>query len=219
MFLAKGECVMTKYDISYANKEQYSLFFSIDGGSCGLINRAKSVSYLKGKMKAHRDQMVDAGYDDVGYYSIKAPNNDIIYTQTFSKGVRGESKVPYHVEAPKQKINYKKAYLYDRSGDIVVEEKAGAFAVAHFDVICNDIGDVITDLKLLKSLNDFIFYEQIPVMVTHKAQVSIATYLPQTREEFINLPGCGEKLFNKCGEMIIEFINAYLNNKVIKAWV
>ena len=50
-------------------------------------------------------------------------------------------------------------------------------------------------------------------MVTRKAQVSMATYFPQTKEEFIKLPGCGEKMYDKCGEMITVFIKSYLDVK------
>lgn len=100
--------------------------------------------------------------------------------------------------------------MYDWKGDIVVEERKDVFPVAVYDVICNDDGEVLTDFKLLKSLSDFIFHKPVPVMVTKKAQVSIATYLPETKEEFAKLPGCGEKLYNKCGEMIIGFIKTYL---------
>ena len=201
---------MYKYDIQYPKKNQFTLLFCIDGKSWRIINVSKNISYLKSKIKAHRDEMIDSGHDDTGYYSIEAPNKDIVFSQTFQKGERGNSNVPYHVESPKPDIKYKKAYLYDRKDDIVIEEKANVFAEVVFDVICDDTGKVITDLKLLKLLGDFIFYERIPVMVTRKAQVSIATYLPQTKEEFANLPGCGEKLYNKCGEKIISFIKTYL---------
>ena len=98
-------------------------------------------------------------------------------------------------------------------GDIVAEERKDVFPVAVYDVICNDNGEVLTDLKLLKSLSDFIFHKPVPVMVTKKAQVSIATFLPESKEEFAKLPGCGEKLYNKCGEMIMHFVKEYLINK------
>ena len=182
------------YDIPYPKKGQYVLLFCTDGKSWDdvPINMSKNVSYLKTKMKAHRDEMIELGYDDVGYYCIQDPNKETIYTKTFQKGEKGNSNVPYHIESPKPKINYKKAYLYDWKDDIVVEEIKDEFAVAIFDVICNDAGDVVTDLRLLKLLNDFIFQKPVPVMVTRKAQVRLATYLPQTKEEFIKLPGCGE---------------------------
>ena len=203
------------YDIPYPKKDQYVLLFCTDGKSWNdiPINMSKSVSYLKTKMKAHRDEMVELGYDDIGYYCIHDPNKNVIYTKTFQKGEKGNSNVPYHIESPKPKINYKKAYLYDWKGDIVVEEIKDVFAVAIFDVICNHAGDVVTDLRLLKLLNNFIFHKPVPVMVTRKAQVSLATYLPRTKEEFIELPGCGEKLFDKCGIMLIDFIKEYLVNK------
>ena len=47
-------------------------------------------------------------------------------------------------------------------------------------------------------------------MVTKKALVSMATYLPQDKESFIKLAGTGEKLYNKCGERFISEIRCYL---------
>lgn len=206
---------MYKYDIPYPKKDQYALLFCTDGKSWNdaPINMSKNVSYLKTKMKAHRDEMIELGYDDIGYYCIQDPNKSVIYTKTFQKGEKGNGSVPYHVESPKPKINYRKAYLYDWKGDIVAEERKDVFPVAVYDVICNDDGEVLTDFKLLKSLSDFIFHKPVPVVVTKKAQVSIATYLPESKEEFAKLQGCGEKLYNKCGEMIMDFVKEYLINK------
>ena len=76
--------------------------------------------------------------------------------------------------------------------------------------ICNDDGAIATDLKLLKHLSNFLYRERIPVMVTKKALVSMATYLPQDKESFIKLAGTGEKLYNKCGERFISEIRCYL---------
>ena len=106
---------MYKYDIPYPKTDQYILLFCTDGKSWDdvPINMSKNVSYLKTKMKAHRDEMIELGYDDIGYYCIQDPNKNVIYTKTFQKGEKGNSNVPYHVESPKPKINYRKAYLYD----------------------------------------------------------------------------------------------------------
>ena len=204
---------MYKYDIPYPKKDQFSLCSCYDGKSWAPLNFSKNISYLKTKMKAHRDDMVNAGYDDIIHYCIKDPEQKIIYTQTYQKGVKGGSTVPYHKESVKPKINYKQVYLYDYSEDIVTEKKPDIFPVAVYDVICDDDGKLLTDLKLLKLLNDFLFYCHVPVMVTKKARVSIATYLPQSKETFIDLPGCGEKMFDKCGDTIIELINKYLATK------
>ena len=202
-----------KYNIQNLNPKKYTLFYNFNGELWGGINSSKSVSYLKVKIKAHRDEMVELVYNDIGNYCIKNSNKEIIFTQSFQKDERGNSNVPYHVETQKPPIKYKKAYLYDKQGDIIVEKRTDVFAIIIFDVICNDTGEIVTDLKFLKSLSDFIIYKRIPVMVKSKAQVSMATYFPQTKEEFVKLPGCGEKMYGKCGEMIMDFIKLYLDGK------
>ena len=45
-------------------------------------------------------------------------------------------------------------------------------------------------------------------MITNDALVSLATYKPKTKEEFVSLHGLWQKVYDKCGEM---FINAIEN--------
>ena len=199
------------YDIISQNKGQYALLMSYDNEYWGApLNVNKKVYYLKNKMKAHRDEMVESGHDDIIYYRIVDYDQNVIYSHCFQKGEKGESNVPYHTKSPKPKIIYKTAYLYDYAEEIIIEEKEGAFPVATFYVICDDDGNVKTDLKLLKLIGVFLFRERIPVIVSRKAQVALATYMPLSKETFIELPGCGEKMFLKCGEKLIGLIKAYL---------
>ena len=184
---------MYKYDIPFPNKEQYTLLFGHDAKSSIPINVAKSVSYLKTKMKAHRDEM---GADDIGVYSIVAPDGSLTYTHTFNKGELGNSSAPYHVIVSKPNISYKRVYLYDPAADLTEIEREHEYPITFYDAICNDDGAIATDLKLLKHLSNFLYRERIPVMVTKKALVSMATYLPQDKESFIKLAGTGEKLYN-----------------------
>ena len=199
------------YDIVSQNKGQYALFMSYDGEYWGApLNVAKKVYYLKNKMKAHRDEMVEYGYDDMVYYRIVDYDQNVVFTHCFQKGEKGGSNVSYHVESIKSKTVYKTAYLYDYTDEIILEEKEGVFPVTTFEVICDDDGNVKTDLKLLKLIGTFLYRERIPVIVSKKAQVALATYMPLSKETFIELPGCGEKMFLKCGDKLIELIKAYL---------
>lgn len=202
---------MYKYDIPFPNKEQYTLLVGHDANSLFPINVAKSVSYLKTKMKAHRDEI---GSDDIGVYSIVAPDGSLIFTHTFNKGECGNSSAPYHVIAPKPNIIYKRVYLYDSAADLTEIEDENKYPLTFYDAICNADGTIATDLKCLKRLSDFLYRENIPVMVTRKALVSMATYLPQDKESFINLAGTGEKLYNKCGERFISEIRNYLQENL-----
>ena len=74
---------MYKYDIPYPNKEQYALLYN--GAP---INVSKNVSYLKAKMKAHRDSMPEK---TKGTYTITAPGGGVIFTRVFEEGEEGDS--------------------------------------------------------------------------------------------------------------------------------
>ena len=161
-------------------------------------------------MKAHRD---DIGSGDIGAYSIVAPDGSLAYTRTFNKGELGNSSVPYHVIAPKPNIIYKRVYLYDSAAELTEVEREEENPLTFYDAICNADGSFATDLKLLKRLSSILFREFIPVMVTKKALVSMATYLPQDEESFVNLAGTGEKLYNRCGERFISEIRNYMAEK------
>lgn len=204
---------MYKYDIRIPTEGEFALFYSTDGESWGApLNVSKKKWYLKSKMKAHRDEMINMGHDGKTYYRIEDHMQKVISTHIFQEGERGGSTEPYSKETPKPKTNYVKAYVYEYFGEIVTEEKEDAFPFTTFDVICDDDGKVLTDLKLLQLLSAFIYKERISIL-QNKTKVSIATYLPLSRESFVKLPGCGEKLFDKYGERIVEFLKSYLANK------
>ena len=198
---------MYKYDIPFPNKEQYTLLFGHDAKSLIPINVSKNVAYLKAKMKAHRDEI---GADSIGIYSIVAPDGTLAFTHTFNKGEQGNGNIPYHVIAPKPNIIYKRVYLYGSADCLTEVKREREHPITFYDAICHADGTIATDLNLLKRLSDFLFHERIPVIVTKKALVSMATYLPQDKESFIRLPGSGEKLYNKCGERFISEIRSYL---------
>lgn len=204
---------MYKYDILLPQKGQFSLLVSYDGVSwSNPLNVSKKVYYLKSKMKSHRDEMIKEGCDEKAYYRILDYDQNVVYEQCFQKGEKGESTKPYNIESPKTKTNYIKAYVYEYFGEIVTEERPDSFPITSFDVICDDDGKVLTDLKLLQMLSTFLYKERIPLL-SHKPKVPIATYLPLSKETFVKLPGCGEEIFDKYGDRIIGFLNSYLNTK------
>ncbi len=196
---------MYKYDIPSSKGNQYTLLYN---GTP--INVAKSITYLKAKMKAHRD---DVGSEEEGTYIIVAPNGSIIYDHEFSKGEKGNGKTSYHVIEPKPNINYKTVYMYDAAEPITETERKDTFPITTYEVICDSDGTIITDLTLLKFISDILLCECIPVMVTKKVLVGMATYMPLNKESFVKLSGAGEKLYEKCGERFISAIKEYLDKK------
>lgn len=210
IYVRSAELDMYKYDIRLPQEGEYALCYSDDGITwSNPLNVSKKKWYLKSKMKAHRDEMISMGYNGKAYYRIEDHLQKVISTQIFQEGEKGGSTEPYSKEAPKPKTNYVKAYVYEYFGEIVTEERHDAFPITSFDVICDDDGKVLTDLKLLQLLCTFLYEERIPLL-SHKPKVSIATYLPLSKETFVKLPGCGEKTFDKYGDRIIEFLKSYL---------
>lgn len=119
---------------------------------------------------------------------------------------------------PKPKVQNQETevYWYDYAEEIC-SEATGEYPRKTFKVICNDDGSIATDLKLLKLLYVFRFQARFPVMITDRALIGMATFYPQSREEFINLAGCKEKVYAKCGEKFISLIDEYLKQEGTRA--
>ena len=88
-----------------------------------------------------------------------------------------------------------------------------------FNVVVDDDGQVITDMSLLKYLRKVRFElakeESIPpyVIMNNNALVSLATYKPTNKIEFIELKGLGERKYDKYGVKFIEAIKDFYENK------
>ena len=84
-----------------------------------------------------------------------------------------------------------------------------------FQVIADDDGCILTDLELLAHLRNV----RLQIMKTkkkpaysiigNKGLVSLATYRPETREEFIALYGLGETTYNSYGAQFIKAIKDF----------
>ena len=83
-----------------------------------------------------------------------------------------------------------------------------------FDLIVGDDGTILTDEKLLSIIRNYIFKNSVDigVLISKKAQVSLATYKPLSRDEFIKLDGLGEKIYDRCGAKFISLIESYLGH-------
>ncbi|MBR3004711.1 MAG: HRDC domain-containing protein [Lachnospiraceae bacterium] len=196
---------MYKYDIPYPKKDQYALLINNFP-----INVAKSISYLKTKMKAHRDEY---GSEEECTYTIVTPDLKPVYTRTFKKGEEGNSKKPYHIIGPKPDIKYKEVYLYRSDSAVEATKREDEHPVLIFEAICDEDGIIITDLELLRILARFRWLSTITVNVSNKALVDMATYMPLDKESFLKLHGTGEKMYVKCGEQFITVIKEYMNEK------
>lgn len=177
---------MFKYDILYAKPGQYTLLFNEIP-----INVSKHIDYLKEKLASHRNMTLDDNWPiETAVYKIIDNNQNILYQQSFKGSERITSKQAYYKETPKKDINYvKKGY---------------------FNLITDKNGNILTDEELLAEL--YNTRHAFKVMITNKAIVNLATFKPSSREEFTELDGLGEKIYLKCGKLILEIINKYKND-------
>lgn len=82
-----------------------------------------------------------------------------------------------------------------------------------FDVIINKEGEILTDVDLLKELDEArtkIMKEKNLtsfVVASNKILVRIATEKPKTKEQFLNVKGVGEKWFENYGQTFLKIIN------------
>lgn len=180
---------MYKYDIRYATPNQLTLMF------LGFpLNVSKKKTYLIEKMKAHRDIMCsNPETSSSATYEIIDSEGVVVFSYTFEQDEKGYAKEPYN-KIKKDTVKY-----VNRNG---------------FMLITDEEGNVLTDEKLLQYLYDFRFNTLIPVIISNKALVSMATYKPSTKEEFISLAGLGEKIYDKCGEIFLKAIHDFsIENK------
>ena len=88
-----------------------------------------------------------------------------------------------------------------------------------FSVIADDEGNIITDLELLDVLHKLRYelmqetHQSSVAIVTNTGLVSLATYRPETREEFISLSGLGEGTYNAYGARFIKAIKDFYAKK------
>lgn len=119
---------------------------------------------------------------------------------------------PYAKEGPRSaKPKYTTVYIDKTVFHTIDGEVKEAIENEPFQVICDEEGKILTDLRLLKFLFDVRYIKSFPVLITKKALVSMATYKPISKEEFIDLDGLGEKTYEICGEEFIKAIQTYLD--------
>lgn len=88
-----------------------------------------------------------------------------------------------------------------------------------FSVIVDDEGNVVTDMRLLAKLRglraQIAKQEQRAAytVISNKGLVSLATYRPATKEEFIKLYGLGETIYQNFGRIFIDAIEDYYKTK------
>lgn len=174
------------YDIPYQKDGQMAL--TVDGSAP--INVSKKKDYLVNKMHAHRVSMYETlGSWPAAEYEIIGTDGNVIFRKAFLEGEKTVAKKPYH-KIKKETINY--------------------VSKGYFNLIADEDGNIMTDEELLAILYSFIYVHRLPIGASRQVAVQLATYKPVTKREFLLLKGVGEKIYEKCGESLMEVIRAYL---------
>ena len=88
-----------------------------------------------------------------------------------------------------------------------------------FNVVADDEGNIITDMELLTALRALRFdiAEEKGIapykVINNQGLVSLATYRPETREEFIALHGLSETKYDSFGTLFIGAIKKFYAKK------
>ena len=131
---------------------------------------------------------------------------------SFLNGI--EQKMPKVIrQKPAQKKDTERTAYHKTAFSEKYIEKDG------FLVIVDDEGNIITDMNLLRYLRGFRIMlmknTNLPAyrIVSNKGLVSLATYRPETKEEYLRLNGLGEVSYMLYGKMFIDEIKKYYHNK------
>lgn len=128
---------------------------------------------------------------------------------SFAKDVPQTMPEVSPVKAPVKQTERKKAEVHTVSYEEKFIEKDG------FSVVVDNEGNIITDMELLARLRGIraaiAREENRPAytVITNKGLVSLATYRPTTKEEFVSLYGLGETTYQAFGARFISAIKHF----------
>ncbi len=114
----------------------------------------------------------------------------------------------------KEHVEREKAEVHKTSYNTTFIEKDG------FDVLVDDDCNILTDMELLAELRSVrwklsrVVKRPAYAIIGNKGLVSLATYRPETREDFIDLYGLGEVTYEKYGKIFVEAIKAFYDPSI-----
>lgn len=156
------------------------------------------LSYLKHKMKEHRLEMIEAGYNGPAEYRIIDINGNVFFTRYYKKDEFDEVK--------KRPSQSKYKFSFDRITDL--KDPLG-----YYYIIKDENGKCLTDIELMMFLREAIWRDRIEMASYMKPIAYISTYVPSSIEDFKSAYGFGEKISEKYGEYFLEKIKEYLQSK------
>ncbi len=148
--------------------------------------------------------------DKLSFSDTPCFQNDLsVDKQSYRTEVRIEMPQIKPTSEKTPKTEHKKADVHKTTFSETFIEKDG------FQVVADDDGEIITDMELLAELRAVRLQisreENLAAfhILTNKQLVSIATYRPETREEFVSLYGLGEGKYETYGAKFIEAIKSF----------
>lgn len=138
--------------------------------------------------------------------------DDSINKPSYPKEIKEVIPEVVPTKEPIKTIERKKAQVHMIEYQDKLVEKDG------FSVVVDNEGQIITDMALLAQLRTLRSQlskdEKRPAytIISNKGLVSLATYKPTTKEEFISLYGLGEVTYQSFGNKFINAIKEFYNN-------
>lgn len=127
----------------------------------------------------------------------------------YIKDIKAELPQVQPIQNPVQPVERKKAEVHTTQKSEHFIEQDG------FQIVVDDDGQFITDMELLtelRALRSKIMKEEnrpAYTIIGNKGLVSLATYRPETKEEFISLYGLGETTYQAYGDRFIKAIKEF----------
>ncbi len=132
---------------------------------------------------------------------------------SYSHEIKQDIPTPIPVKPIKPKEESKKPTVH------VVEHSKRVIEKDGFEVVVDNEGNLITDMKLLQVLRrtraEIAQSRKLPayLIVTNKGLVSLATYKPLNKEEFVKLYGLRDRTYDSCGQIMIKAIKEYQDSQ------
>lgn len=162
--------------------------YKTDGTGC---RRLMSHDYYKRWLKDDFED--DISVNKPSYYKPVEPAMPIVLQQKDTKPITERKKTEVHT------VEHSERFI----------EKDG------FSVVVDNDGELITNMDLLQYLRNvrtnIMEQENRPAytIISNKGLVSLATYCPSSKEEFMNLYGLGENSYNAYGQIFINAIKEF----------
>ncbi len=163
------------------------------------------------------------------YKENKSGCNRILYQNTYKLNDGFEQDLSadkptyeFEIKAEIPKLTKKQPIPTVKSGNPIaavhkITHQEAEIEQEGFKLIADDEGNILTNVELLKVLRrlraEIAQKEKRPAytIIGNKGLVSLATYKPETREEFIGLYGLGEITYDAYGKIFIDAIKDFFN--------